>query len=205
MLKPYPFGGPKMAKASNQIKKQIKNQTKVKKEDQKKDQKLVQPKIKKPAKTGPLDLGAEVPLFSAKTSNGSTFDLLSSRGKKLVLYFYPKDDTPGCTLEGQQFNELNASFKKQNTLIFGISRDSVKSHDKFKCKYGFNFDLLSDEDEKICKIFGVIKEKNMYGKKVFGIERSTFIIDEKGRLNAEYRGVKADGHAAEILRKVKEI
>lgn len=186
-----------MAKASNQSKGQEK--------DQSKDQILVKPRIKKPAKAGPLNLGAEVPVFSAKTSEGSTFDLANARGKKLVLYFYPKDDTPGCTLEGQQFNALNASFKKQNTLILGISRDSVKSHDKFKCKYGFKFDLLSDEDETICQIFGVIKEKNMYGKKVFGIERSTFIIDEKGRLSAEYRGVKADGHAAEILQKIKEI
>lgn len=120
-------------------------------------------------------------------------------GKKVVLYFYPKDDTPGCTLEGQQFTQLAPQFQQQNTVIFGVSRDSVKSHDKFKCKYGFGFELLSDEKEVLCQMFDVIKEKNMYGKKVMGIERSTFVIGEDGKLLKEYRKVQADGHAAQVL------
>lgn len=123
----------------------------------------------------------------------------------MVLYFYPKDDTPGCTLEGQQFTQLIEQFKQANTLVFGISRDSVKSHDKFKCKYNFGFELLSDENELVCGLYDVIKEKNMYGKKVMGIERSTFIIDENGNLAREFRKVQADGHAAAMLDEVKNL
>lgn len=123
----------------------------------------------------------------------------------MVLYFYPKDDTPGCTLEGQQFTQLHSEFEKANTLIFGISRDSVKSHDKFKCKYNFGFELLSDEKEEACQLFDVIKEKNMYGKKVMGIERSTFVIDGNGNLVKEYRKVSADGHAAQVLEDIKAL
>lgn len=120
-------------------------------------------------------------------------------GKKIVLYFYPKDDTPGCTLEGHDFTRLKDQFAAANTVVYGISRDSLKSHDKFIQKCGFKIDLISDEDEKLCKIFDVIKEKNMYGKIVLGIERSTFVIDEQQRLMAEFRKVKADGHAEQIL------
>lgn len=121
------------------------------------------------------------------------------QGKKVVLYFYPKDDTPGCTLEGQQFSQLAPEFEKHNAVVLGVSRDSVKSHDKFKCKYDFSIELLSDEKEVLCKTFDVIKEKNMYGRKVLGIERSTFVIDEDGKLLREYRKVTADGHASQVL------
>jgi peroxiredoxin Q/BCP len=151
-----------------------------------------------------LALGQVVPEIVLKNSKGVDFSLGSQRGHKVVLYFYPKDDTPGCTIEGQQFNQLLPRFEQAQTRVFGISRDSVASHDKFACKYGFQFELLSDVDERACRLFQVIKEKNMYGKKVLGIERSTFVLDEKGQLIGEYRGVKADGHAAEILEKVSK-
>lgn len=121
----------------------------------------------------------------------------------MILYFYPKDDTPGCTLEGHDFNRLKEQFKNLNTVVYGISRDNLKSHQKFINKCGYKFDLLSDENETICKMFDVIKEKNMYGKMVFGIERSTFIIDEAQRLMAEFRKVKAEGHADEMLQFLK--
>lgn len=132
-----------------------------------------------------------------------TFELNQWAGKKVVLYFYPKDATPGCTLEGHEFSRLKTQFESMNTFVFGISRDSVKSHEKFCQKEGYSIDLLSDEDESVCKIFGVIKEKNMYGKMVLGIERSTFVIDEEGRLLQEWRGVKAEGHAQQVLEFIK--
>lgn len=126
-------------------------------------------------------------------------------GKKVILYFYPKDDTPGCTIEGNDFNRLLPNFKSANTVVYGISRDSVASHCKFINKFGFNFELLSDDEEVLCKLFDVIKEKNMYGKIVMGIERSTFVIDENQKLIAEFRKVKADGHAQAMLDYVKSL
>jgi len=131
--------------------------------------------------------------------------LSALKNKKMILYFYPKDDTPGCTLEGQDFSRLLAEFKKNNVEVFGVSRDSVASHCKFRDKFGFRFELLSDADESLCRLFDVIKEKNMYGKKVMGIERSTFIIDENQKLVAEFRKVKADGHAEAMLDFVKAL
>lgn len=122
------------------------------------------------------------------------------KGKNIILYFYPKDSTPGCTLEGQQFNHLLKDFAKLDVVIFGVSRDSVKSHQNFCQKQGYQFELLSDVDEKLCQLFDVIKEKNMYGKKVIGIERSTFVLNSKGDIVLEYRKVKADGHAAAVLK-----
>tara|TARA_B100001142_G_scaffold112772_1_gene114711 strand:- start:1302 stop:1769 length:468 start_codon:yes stop_codon:yes gene_type:complete len=127
------------------------------------------------------------------------------KGKKIVLYFYPKDNTPGCTTESIEFQGLKDKFEKLNTKILGISRDSIKSHEKFKDKYDFSFDLISDESEKICKAFDVIKEKNMYGKKYLGIERSTFLIDEENILIAEWRKVKAKGHAQIVLDHIANI
>ena len=127
------------------------------------------------------------------------------KGKKLVLYFYPKDNTPGCTTESIEFQGLKDKFEKLNTKILGISRDSIKSHEKFKDKYDFSFDLISDESEEICKAFDVIKEKNMYGKKYLGIERSTFLIDEENILIAEWRKVKAKGHAQIVLDHIANI
>ncbi len=127
------------------------------------------------------------------------------KGKKIVLYFYPKDNTPGCTTESIEFQGLKDKFEKLNTKILGISRDSIKSHEKFKDKYDFSFDLISDESEEICKAFDVIKEKNMYGKKYLGIERSTFLIDEDNILIAEWRKVKAKGHAQIVLDHIADI
>jgi len=127
------------------------------------------------------------------------------KDKNVILYFYPKDSTPGCTREGQDFRDNIAKFRRASTVILGVSRDSVKSHENFKTKQAFPFDLLSDKEEKLCNQFDVIKEKNMYGKKVMGIERSTFLIDKKGVLKKEWRKVKVDGHVDDVLAAVKEL
>ena len=152
-----------------------------------------------------LEIGKKVPNFKSASSSGGEFRLSDYKGKKIVLYFYPKDNTPGCTTESIEFNNLLSQFKKQNAEVIGVSRDSLKSHDKFICKFDFKFSLLSDEDEELCKLFDVIKEKNMYGKKVLGIERSTFVIDEDQKLVGEFRKVKAAGHAAEMLKFIKSL
>jgi len=133
------------------------------------------------------------------------FKLSELRGRNIVLYFYPKDNTPGCTTEGQDFRDNAPEFKQRNTIILGVSRDSLASHEKFKAKQNFHFDLISDEDEKLCKKFDVIREKTLYGKKHMGIERSTFIIDEKGVLRAELRKVKVGGHAEAVLEEIKKL
>lgn len=137
--------------------------------------------------------------FKLAATGGSLFNLSAQRGKKVVVYFYPKDNTPGCTLEGQEFRDLYPAFQKANALVVGISRDSVKSHEGFKSKQAFPFELLSDPDETVCEQFGVMKLKNMYGKQVRGVERSTFVFDIDGKLAREWRGVKAPGHASEVL------
>ena len=137
--------------------------------------------------------------FSLPATDGQTFTLSGARGKHLVIYFYPKDDTPGCATEAQQFRDLYAEFQNANCTVAGISRDSIKSHENFKDKFSLPFALLSDADEKVCNLFGVIKMKNMYGKQVRGIERSTFVFDKDGNLRREWRGVKADRHAQEVL------
>jgi len=141
--------------------------------------------------------------FQADATGGKPIRLKDLRGKKVVVYFYPKDNTPGCTTEGQEFAELHSKFKRANAVVLGVSRDSVASHEKFKAKFEFPFELLSDADERLCRQFDVIKEKNMYGKRVMGIERSTFLIDEDGKLRAEWRKVRAKGHAAEVLEAAK--
>lgn len=140
-----------------------------------------------------------VPDFELPSTGGKIFKLSEHLGKTLVIYFYPKDSTPGCTSQGQQFRDAFAEFVAADTEIFGISRDSIKSHENFKTKFTFPFDLLSDSDETVCNLFGVMKMKNMYGKQVRGIERSTFVIDKTGVLVHEWRGVKVDGHAKEVL------
>ena len=150
-------------------------------------------------------LGKKVPDFRLPATGGGAFRLADHKGSLLVLYFYPKDSTPGCTLEGQDFRDQHAKFKRQNALIFGISRDSLAAHETFKAKQGFPFELLSDSDEKVCRLFDVIKEKNLYGKKVMGIERSTFLIDAAGVLRAEWRKVKVPGHVDEVLAAVKAL
>jgi len=144
-------------------------------------------------------LNTNVPDFALPATSGFTFQLSHLRGKHLVVYFYPKDATPGCTTQGVQFRDLYAYFQALNTEIVGISRDTIKSHENFKAKYAFPFALLADSEEIACNLFGVIKQKNMYGKLVRGIERSTFVIDKNGILVKEWRAVKADGHAAEVL------
>jgi peroxiredoxin Q/BCP len=138
-------------------------------------------------------------------STGGTFRLSDHKGTKVVLYFYPKDNTPGCTTEGADFRDRYKQFSKAGAVIAGVSRDSLKSHEGFRAKMGFPFHLLSDADESVCERFGVIKMKNMYGKKVRGIERSTFLIDAEGRLAKEWRGVKVPGHADEVLEAVKSL
>ena len=150
-------------------------------------------------------IGRVVPALKLEATGNQTIDLKSLRGKNVVLYFYPKDSTPGCTTEGQDFAAQHASFKRLNTIILGVSRDSVASHEKFKAKYNFPFELLSDPDEKACEAFDVIKEKNMYGRKVMGIERSTFLIDDQGKLRQEWRKVKVKGHVDEVLAAIKEL
>ena len=143
--------------------------------------------------------------FSLPATGNQTFTLSGARGKHLVIYFYPKDNTPGCTTEAQQFRDLHAEFSKANCAVVGISRDSMKSHENFKAKFTLPFELLSDADEKVCELFGVIKLKNMYGKQVRGIERSTFVFDKLGSLRHEWRGLKADGHAQVVLDFVKTL
>jgi peroxiredoxin Q/BCP len=150
-------------------------------------------------------LNKPVPDFELPATGGTTFRLSGSKGKPLVLYFYPKDNTPGCTSEGLQFRELHPDFSKLGCEIYGLSCDSLRSHENFKAKMSFPFELLSDTEEIACKLFDVIKMKNMYGKKVRGIERSTFVIDARGVLRREWRGVKVPGHAQEVLEFVKTL
>jgi peroxiredoxin Q/BCP len=155
--------------------------------------------------TPPSVVGLEVPDFSLPATSGKTFQLKALRGQALIIYFYPKDSTPGCTTEAGQFRDLHDEFVKAGASIWGVSRDSLKSHENFKSKLGLPFELLCDADELACQLFDVIKMKNMYGKQVKGIERSSFLIDRTGRLVQEWRGVKVDGHAAAVLDAVKSL
>lgn len=150
-----------------------------------------------------VTIGKKIKNFKAVATSDKTISLNDYKGKKLILYFYPKDSTPGCTTEGQDFRDAKGRFTRQNTVILGVSRDSLKSHENFCEKQKFNFDLLSDSNETLCTQFDVIKMKNMYGKKVRGIERSTFLIDENGVLRYEWRKVKVKGHVEEVLSVVK--
>ncbi|SFH65533.1 peroxiredoxin Q/BCP [Collimonas sp. OK307] len=147
----------------------------------------------------PSIINMTVPDFSAAMTGEQTFQLSNYHGQKIVLYFYPKDNTPGCTTEAIQFRDLYAEFQRNNTLIFGVSRDSIRSHEGFKGKLGLPFDLIADPDEALCAMFNVMKMKNMYGKQVRGIERSTFVIDAAGTLVKEWRGVKVPSHVEEVL------
>ena len=155
--------------------------------------------------TKKIKLGEKVPDFKAPSTGNKTIKLSSLKGKNIVIYFYPRDATPGCTIEGQNFRDNIRKFSSRNTIILGVSRDNITSHEKFKKNQKFSFDLLSDEDEKLCKIFDVIKEKNMYGKMVMGIERSTFLIDKKSILRYEWRKVKVKEHVDEVLSKLKTL
>lgn len=141
--------------------------------------------------------------FSAAATGDKTIRLKDLRGQNVILYFYPKDSTPGCTTEGRDFAELHAKLKRRKTIVLGVSRDSLASHEKFKAKQGFPFDLISDPDEKLCKQFDVIHEKTLYGRKFMGIVRSTFLIGSDGKLRAEWRKVKVKGHADEVFEAAK--
>ena len=149
--------------------------------------------------------GKKCPRFNGASTNDNNFSNKDFIGKKLVIYFYPKDSTPGCTTQGQDFRDNFKTFKKLNTEILGVSRDSVKSHENFKLKQSFPFELLSDPDEKMCKAFDVMKMKSMYGKQYMGVDRSTFLIDEKGMVIKEWRSVKVKGHVEEVLSLLKEL
>ena len=142
--------------------------------------------------------------FSLPSTSGKTFQLSKQKAKSLVLYFYPKDNTPGCTTEGEQFRDRYEEFKRAGAEVVGISRDNLQSHEAFRAKKGFPFELLSDENESVCKQFGVIKMKNMYGRQVRGIERSTFVVQD-GEIKRAWRGVKVPGHVDEVLAFVKTL
>ncbi len=146
-----------------------------------------------------VKIGKKVKNFSRPATGEQQIALKDLAGKKVVLYFYPKDSTPGCTTEGQNFRDSKAKFTRQNTVILGVSRDSIRKHENFKTKQAFNFELLSDEDESLCKQFDVIKLKKLYGREYMGVDRSTFLIDENGVLIEEWRGVKVKGHVDEVL------
>jgi peroxiredoxin Q/BCP len=148
--------------------------------------------------------GSKVADFTAE-STGGKFQLSKQKGHPVVLYFYPKDNTPGCTTEGMAFRDLHEEFTKRGAVVVGCSRDSLKSHAGFKEKMGFQFELIADPDEKLCEQFGVIRMKNMYGRQVRGIERSTFLIGPDGKLVQEWRGVKVPGHAQAVLEAVKTL
>ncbi len=149
--------------------------------------------------------GRKITDFSAPATGGTTFRLAEHKGHPVVVYFYPKDNTPGCTTEGAQFRDLHDAFRSLGAVVVGVSRDSVKSHENFKAKMAFPFELLSDADEALCTRFGVIKMKSMYGRKVRGIERSTFLFGPDGSLVREWRRVKVEGHAQEVLDAVRAL
>ncbi|MCC1496463.1 peroxiredoxin [Alcanivorax sp. 1008] len=152
-----------------------------------------------------IAIGKKVPDFSVSATSEQIVRLKELKGRKIVLYFYPRDSTPGCTTEGQDFRDLYSEFKKADTEVFGVSQDSLKSHENFRSKQNFPFQLISDEDGSLCRLFDVIKMKNMYGKQFEGIERSTFLIDASGKLQREWRKVKVPGHVAEVLQATKEL
>ena len=152
-----------------------------------------------------ITVGRKAPDFRLPATGDQTLALSDFQGRNVVVYFYPKDSTPGCTTEGQEFRDRIATFRRRNTVILGISRDSIKSHETFKARQELPFDLLSDAEEKVCRLFDVIREKNMYGRKVMGIERSTFLIDDRGVLRREWRKVRVKGHVDEVLGAISDL
>lgn len=152
-----------------------------------------------------VSLGQPIPDFTASATDGLTVRLAELRGHRVVLYFYPRDNTPGCTVEGQQFRDLHDRFAALKTIVFGVSRDGLHSHENFRTKHGFPFQLISDSDESLCKLFDVIKLKKLYGKESLGVERSTFLIDSDGTLRRAWRKVKVDGHAENVLAAVEAL
>ncbi len=152
-----------------------------------------------------ITLNSPLPDFTAQATSGQTVTLSELAGKNVVIYFYPKDNTPGCTTEGQDFRDLYAEFQAADTEVFGVSRDSLRTHENFRAKQSFPFELISDPDESLCRLFDVIRQKQLYGKQYEGIERSTFLIDRTGVLRREWRKVKVPGHVAEVLQAVREL
>lgn len=152
-----------------------------------------------------MKIGAKLPNRKLEATGEQSLNLSKLKGKKVVVYFYPKDSTPGCTTQGQNFRDLYSDFEKHNCVVLGVSRDSIKSHERFKEKQEFPFDLLSDPDEALCKVFDVIKLKKLYGKEYLGIERSTFLFDEEGKLAQEWRKVRVKGHVEEVLEAVRQL
>ncbi|RFA24810.1 peroxiredoxin [Alkalilimnicola ehrlichii] len=152
-----------------------------------------------------IEVGKAVPNFHAPATGGETIELAELRGKNVVLFFYPKANTPGCSQEGQDFRDANEAFAALNTVVLGISRDGVKAQENFKAKYDFPFPLIADKDEAVCRLFDVIKQKNMYGRQVMGIERSTFLIAADGKLHKEWRKVKVKGHVEDVLAATQEL
>ncbi len=150
-------------------------------------------------------VGKKLPQFTAPSTAGGGWKPADAAGKNIVIYFYPRDNTPGCTQEGEAFRDRNADFRKAGTVIVGVSPDSLESHEKFRAKMKFPFDLLSDPERKVCSLFDVIREKSMYGRKFMGVERSTFLIDASGVLSAEWRKVKVTGHAAAVLEAARKL
>lgn len=146
-----------------------------------------------------VELDTPVADFKAEATSGQTVQLSALKGQQVVIYFYPKDSTPGCTTEGQGFRDHYPAFQAANTVVFGVSRDGMKSHENFKCKQAFPFELISDKDESVCQLFDVIKLKKLYGKEYLGVDRSTFLIDKDGVLRQEWRGVKVPGHVEAVL------
>jgi thioredoxin-dependent peroxiredoxin len=150
-------------------------------------------------------VGKTVPDAEIHATGGKARRLHDLKGKFAVLYFYPKDDTPGCTMEGRDFRDQYGRLRKLKTAVYGISRDSLASHEKFKTKYEFPFELIADEDEKLCQLFDVIREKSLYGRKYLGVDRSTFILDRDGVLRREFRGVKVKGHVDEVIEEIRKL
>lgn len=152
-----------------------------------------------------VNVGQPIPDFIAEATNNTTVSPSQLKGKQIVIYFYPKDSTPGCTTEGGDFRDNKAAFDDANTLIFGVSRDGMRAHENFKAKQAFNFELISDKDETLCQLFDVIKLKKLYGKEHLGIVRSTFLIDKQGNLAREWRGIKVPGHVTDVLEAAREL
>ena len=153
----------------------------------------------------PPAIGRVAPNFRLPATGNQVIELKSLRGQQVVLYFYPKDNTSGCTTEAKDFATRHVAFRRANTVILGVSRDSLESHEKFRQKHNLPFDLLADTDEKICKLYDVLREKNLYGRKVIGIERSTFLIDANGRLRQQWRKVRVKGHVEEVLAAARDL
>lgn len=152
-----------------------------------------------------IKLDSTLPDFTVPATSGKTVTLSELAGKKVVIYFYPKDHTPGCTTQGQDFRDMHEEFLTADTLVFGVSRDSLRTHENFRAKQSFPFELISDPDESLCRLFDVIRKKKLYGKEYEGIERSTFLIDREGVLRREWRKVKVAGHVAEVLEAAREL